>query len=153
MAIGSILGGPSVRMALVVGPIVVAIAIWHFRRFGLGKLLILLPLTYAAVVASLFDPGSGPAAWDRELSSVRLAGVWLIGASGVAVLVGAAWSYVAERPVGAKTIRSYLFGSGPGGSFEASPHGTDLADGQTPPDGWWQASDGRWYPPGADPPA
>ena len=151
LAVGSVLGGSSVRMGLVVAPIVVGIAAWHFQRFGPGKLLVLLPLTYVGVMASLFDPGSGPAAWDRGFSDVQLVGAWLIGASGVVVLVGVVWSGLGERPAGTKTLRSYVFGRGPGGAIEPSHFGIDGVEGQHPPDGWWQASDGRWYPPETDP--
>lgn len=151
LAVGSILGGSSVRMALIVAPLVVGLAVWHFRRFGLGKLLIVPPVTYVGVMASLFDPGSGPSAWDRELSNVQLVGVWLIGASGVAVLIGAVWSYFVERPAGSKTVWSYVFGAGRGGDVEPPQLGIDVTEGQAPPDGWWQASDGRWYPPETDP--
>lgn len=147
LAVGSILGGSSVRMALVVAPVVVGIGAWHLRRFGLGKLLILLPVTYVGVVASLFDPGSGPAAWDRGLSDVQLVGVWLIGASGAVVVVGVVWSYLGERPSGTATLRAFLAGRSPGGDSRPSHLGIDVAAGQAPPDGWWQASDGRWYPP------
>ena len=150
-AVGSLLGGDSVRMGLLVAPIVVGIAAWHFRRFGPGKLLVLLPLTYIGVTASLFDPGAGAAVWDRDLSDTQLVGAWLIGASGVAVLVGVVWSSLAERPPGIKTLRAFAFGRGPGGASEPSSLGVDVADGQTPPSGWWQASDQRWYPPETDP--
>ncbi len=151
LAVGSILGGSSARTALIVAPVVVGLAVWHFQRFGLGKLIVVLPLTYLGVMASLFDPGSGPAAWDRGLSDVQLGGVWLIGTSGVVVLVGVVWSYFAERPAGTKTLWAFLFGRGPGGDTEPSQLGIDVIEGQTPPDGWWQASDGRWYPPETDP--
>lgn len=151
LAIGSILGGPSVRMALIVAPIVVGIAAWHFHRFSPGNLLTLLPLTYVGVMASLFDPGAGPAVWDRDFSDVQLVGSWLIGASGVVILVGVVWSGLVERPAGTKTLRAFAFGRDPGGATEPPQLGIDVAEGQTPPDGWWQASDGRWYPPETDP--
>jgi hypothetical protein len=128
--------------------ILLGLAAWHYRRFRLEKLVAIGLLAAGALMFTLGDVGSGPPAWDRGYSGDELVGIWLFTSSAALVLIGVLWSSFSERPAGNKTLWSYFFGKGPGGSKAVpSQRGLIVDEGQSPPEGWWKASDGRWYPP------
>lgn len=154
---GSRLGDPwwthdsDLGLSLALGLILVGLAAWHFWRFGLGKLILIGLLAVGALMTSVGDPGSGPPVWRREgyYSGDELVGIVLFIASAVVVLVGVVWSLVTEAPVGSKSLWSFLFGAGPGGTNAPPLQGGIVVEegGLTPPEDWWLAADGKWYPP------
>lgn len=141
------------QLSLALNLLLLGLADWHFRRFGLGKLVVIGLLAAVFLMTSVFDPGSGDPVWSRDgYSGDELVGIWLFIASAVAALIGVLWSYFSERPAGSKTLWQYLFGGGPAGSNLApSQPGIIVDEGQSPPEGWQPASDGKWYSPGQHP--
>lgn len=124
------------------------LAAWHDARFGFGKLVVIGLVAGGAGYLQLFDVGSGPHAWARSYSGNEQVGTWLLISSAGVVLIGVVWSSVSETPAGSKTVWAYFFGAGPGGSIaEPSQRGIAVDEGQSPPEGWWVAADGKWYPP------
>jgi hypothetical protein len=143
---------PDFRLFAGVNLLLLGIAAWHLARFGMGKLLTIGVLAAATLWATLFDFGDGTPVWSSGHTGDELVGAWLSIASAGFVLVAVIWSSISERPPGTKTLAQYAFGGGPGGNTVApTAQGITLAEGETPPEGWWLASDGRWYPPTAPP--
>ncbi len=82
------------HLFLLLNLILLALAAWHFVRFGLGKLVTIGLLATGALVTWLFE---GP---NAGYSGVELVGLWLVVASAAVVLIGVFWSNAAERPDG-----------------------------------------------------
>lgn len=138
-------GDSDLLVTLVTTGVLIAVAVWHLRRFGMGKLAIVGAMAALALLTSLFDVGDGEPVWSSDAyAGDELVGIWLCVASALAVLAGVAWSAIRERPPGTKTFWGYLFAGGLGGSSEAAPApGVDLSTGSRPvlPELWrW----GRW---------
>lgn len=90
------------------------LAAWHFKRFGLGKLIAIGVMAALALLTSVFDPGAGEPVWSRpDYAGDEIAGIWLFISSAAVVLIGVLWSYSSERPAGSATLWSYFFGGGP----------------------------------------
>lgn len=136
------------HLSLGLSLILLGLAAWHFLRFGLGKLVVVGLLAAGALLFSLGDFGTGEAVWSSdEYSGDELVGIWLFISSAAVVLIGVVWSSFSERPAGV-TFGSYFFSEGPaGGTAEPAGRGIIVDEGQSPPEEWWLASDGEWYPP------
>ena len=84
--------------------ILVGIAAWHHRRFGVGKLITICLLAAGLLLPAVLridaDP-PGPSGDERI-------GLWLMVVSAVMVLIGAVWSYFAERPADYSPQRGLL---------------------------------------------
>jgi hypothetical protein len=135
------------RLSLALNLVLLGLAGWHFIRFGLGKLLVIGLLAAGALQFTIVDFGDGDLVWSEGYSGDELVGVWLIIASAVVVLLAVVWSFVGERPASV-TFSSYFFSEGPAGSnAQPAQWGAIVDEGQSPPEGWWLSSDGKWYPP------
>jgi hypothetical protein len=135
------------RFSLTMNLLLLGLAAWHYARFRLEKLIVIGLLAVGAPI-HLTDPGAGPQAWEQGYEGDELVGMWLFAASAAVVLVGVVWSSARERPTGTKTLWSYVFGAGPGGTdVEPVRPGIVVDAGQRPPDGGWLAADDDWYPP------
>lgn len=117
--------------------LVIGLATWNLLRFGPGKLVAIGLLAAGALQFTVYDVGAAPPVWDRGYAGVELVGIWLFCMSAVVVLLGALGALLTERPT-----RSPSNGAG-----------IVIDEGQAPPDGWWIASNGRWFPPELHPDA
>jgi hypothetical protein len=123
--------------AFPLGLVVIGLATWNFVRFGPGKLVAIGLLAAGALQFTVYDVGAGPPVWDRGYTGIELVGIWLFCISAVVVLLGAFTALLAERPVTSPSNRA----------------GIVVDESQAPPDGWWIASNGRWFPPELHPDA
>ncbi len=139
---------PDLQLFLGFNLLLLGLAGWHLAKYGTGKLLVIIVIAALTMLVTLFDPADGEPVWSQGHTGDELVGAWLSIASASVVLVAALWSSFRERPAGAKSLAQYVFGGGPGGGYvNEVQQGIVLDEGDVPPDGWWLASDGRWYPP------
>lgn len=117
--------------------LVIGLATWNLVRFRSGKLIAIGLLAAGALQFTVYDVGSAPPVWDRGYAGVELVGIWLFCMSAVVVMLGAVGALLTERPVRSPSNRD----------------GIVIDEGQAPPDGWWFASNGRWFPPELHPDA
>jgi hypothetical protein len=123
--------------AFPLGLILIGLATWNFLRYGPGKLIAVGLLAAGALQFTVYDVGAAPPVWDRGYAGVELVGIWLFCMSAVVVLLGALGSLLTEQPTRSPSNRA----------------GIVADDGQAPPEGWWIASNGRWFPPELHPDA
>jgi hypothetical protein len=117
--------------------LLIGLATWNFVRFGPVKLILIGLLAAGALQFTVYDVGAAPPVWDRGYAGVELIGIWLFCMSAVLVLLGVLGSLLTEGPTRSPSNRE----------------GIVVDDGRRPPEGWWFASNGRWFPPELHPDA
>lgn len=91
--------GRSSEVAVWLSLVVVGLAVWHFRAWGLGKLVVVGLVATGSVVFTL--RGDGDPLWDQGFEGVELVARWVVVVSASVVLVGVLWSFV-ELPRSAR---------------------------------------------------
>lgn len=79
--------------SLALSLLLLGLAAWHFRAWGLGKLLAIGLVAAGGVLFTLVDAGDGDMLWEQGFTGVELVAKWLMVASAAVALVGVLWSF------------------------------------------------------------
>jgi hypothetical protein len=80
--------------SLVVTLLLLGLAAWHFRAWGLAKLVAVGLLAAGGLNLTLVDFGDGDLLWEQGYTGAELVAHWLLVVWAAVVLVGVLWSFI-----------------------------------------------------------